>query len=468
MDQDIAWWTTVVFGTDERTDIPRYLRIVTAIEQAIDARTVIYGQRLPAERTLAAALCVSRGTVVRAFEELVGRGVLERVHGSGTFVRPRPRPTTSRPVIRHVDSSTDEIGDMIDLSGSAPIGPSHLPIIDWDFDPTTYGANLPARGLPILRQALARHLTRLGVPTEAEQIIVTTGAAEALDLLLRTHSAAKRPVVVGAPMWPALRSVVTERTAPSLCLYPDAGGVDPAAARRALRRTGAPIAFFDVIESGPSGRTTATSRSPRIAAAIEDHSAVAVEDLSFLPLAAAHDPQVRPLAALSERVTAIGELNRMFWAGCGIGWIRETAPDATLLTASFRLPIPALSAQEHAARLLDAASAQWFADRYDHLARTVTYLRDLLAKSVPSWTVEPSTTGDGVWIRLPVVDASTFAHVAARSGVRVCVGYECVTDGGLREYIRVSAAADLPVLEGAVDRLVEAWATYTRRLAASV
>ncbi|MCD2114226.1 GntR family transcriptional regulator [Rhodococcus rhodochrous] len=465
MDQDTAWWTTVVFAADERTDLPRYLRIVTAVERAVDSRTVTYGQRLPAERTLAAALCVSRGTVVRAFEELVERGVVERLHGSGTFVR--PRPTSSHAMVRHIDSSTEDIADVIDLSRPTPVDPSHLPAIDWSFDPTAHGAGVPARGLPVLRHALAAHLTRLGLPTEAEQIVVTTGAAEALDVVLRANSAGKRPTVLGAPLWPALRAVVTEHTATSLCLYPDAGGIDPAAMRRALRRTRAAIAFVDVVESGPSGRATASSRLPRLAAAIEDHTAMVVEDLSLLPLAGSHDPQLRPLAALSERVTAIGELDRVFWSGCGIGWIRLPAPDASLLSALPRVPAPAVSAQVHAARLLDAASPQWYINRYDALAEHVTFLHNMLAKLVPSWTAE-STTGDGLWIRLPVVDASTFAHVATRGGVRMCVGRECVTDGGLREYIRISAAADPAVLESAVDRLVEAWATYTRRLAASV
>jgi len=237
--------------------------------------------------------------------------------------------------------------------------------------------------------------------------------------------------------------------------------------RRALRRARAAIAFVDVVESGPSGQRTASSRLPRLAAAIEDHTAVGVEDLSFLPLARSHDPRLRPLAALSERVTAIGELDRVFWAGCGIGWIRLPAPDASLLSALPRVPAAAVSAQVHAARVLDAASSQWYIDRYDTLAEQVGFLRSMLTERVPSWTVE-STTGDGLWIHLPVVDASTFAHVAARGGVRVCLGRECVTDGGLREYIRISAAADPAVLECAVDRLVEAWATYTRRLAASV
>lgn len=465
MDQDTAWWTTVVFGTDEDTDLPRYAQIVAAVERAVDTRLVTYGQRLPAERTLAAALCVSRGTVVRAFEELADRGVVERLHGSGTFVR--PRPTTARPLARHIDSSTDDIGEAYDLSGAAPLDPAHLPAVDWSFDPAQHGPGLSAQGLPVLRAAVAAQLTHRGLPTDPDQIVVTTGAAESLDLVLRIHSAGKRPAVLGAPMWPALRSVLTDHTATSLWLPPDTAGIDPAAVRRALRRTRAAVAFVDVVESGPRGVSTAPSRLARLAAAIEDHTAVAVEDLSFLPLAT-DDPPLRPLAALSERVTAIGDLSRMFWTGCGIGWIREPSPAESLLTAFERLPRPAISAQVHAARLLDAATPQWCAERRADLAERVAHLRAALAELVPSWVVEPSTSGDGLWIRLPVVDASTFAHVAARGGVRVGLGRECVTDGGLREYIRISAAADIGVLEAAVDRLVEAWETYTRRLAASV
>ncbi len=464
MDQETAWWTTVVFGADDNSDLPRYLQIVADIERAVDTRTLTYGRRLPAERTLAAALCVSRGTVVRAFEELAERGVVERVHGSGTFVR--PRPAARRPVARHIDSPVYDIGDIIDLSQPAPADPSHLPDIDWGFDPAAHGSGSAARGLPILRQALAAQLTGLGLSTEPDQIIVTTGSAEALELILRSN--AKRPAVVSAPMWPALRSVVTDHTATPLCVHSDAGGIDPAAVRRALRRTRASVAIFDTVESGPSGRRTTASRLPRIAGAIEDNTVAAVEDLSFFPIEAACDPQARPLAALSERVIAIGDLSRVLWAGCGVGWIREAAPIESSLAAFPRLPRPAVSAQVHAARLLEATDRRWFAARRHHLAEQVGYLRSMLEKAVPSWTVEQATSGDGVWVRMPVVDASTFAHVAAHGGVCVGVGGDCVTDGGLREYISVSAAADTATLESAVDRLAEAWATYTQRLAASV
>jgi DNA-binding GntR family transcriptional regulator len=47
--------------------------------------------RMPAERDLAAEYGVAYGTIRRAMEVLRERGLVESVHGRGTFVRPRPK-----------------------------------------------------------------------------------------------------------------------------------------------------------------------------------------------------------------------------------------------------------------------------------------------------------------------------------------------------------------------------------------
>lgn len=467
VDQEVLWWTTVVFGHTGETEGPRYRRIAADIERAVDTRTVAPGRRLPAERTLAAALCVSRGTVVRAFEELVERGVVERIHGSGTFVR--PRPTLASCGASAVETGEPEVSDSIDVSRPVPADASHLPRIDWHVDPTEYGSGVHRHGLTRLRSALAHHLTcYLNLPTRPDQVIVTTGVAASLDSLLRVFSAGRRPVVVGAPMWPELCAVVTERSTARVGVPADAAGIDPMVLRRILRRTTAPVVVLDATESGPSGRRTAASRLPRLAAAVEDRAVVAVEDLSALALEAASDPNREPTAAVSNRVTAIGDLGRLFWAGLGIGWIRAADPVQPLLIALAESGRPGVTAQIQAARILESLDAQWFVARRDHLARRVSHLREYIAQVLPSWTVEPSTSGDGVWVRLPVVDSSTFVHVAARLGVRVCAGRECSIDGSFREYLWMSAAAETDVLELAVDRLGAAWSAYTLRLAASV
>src|SRR5690349_21555536 len=90
MDQDLSWWSEVVFGGWRQRSGPRYQRLAEALLDAVDQRVLAAGTRVPAERTLAAAVGVSRGTVVACFDHLVSASVLRRRQGSGTYVVGRP------------------------------------------------------------------------------------------------------------------------------------------------------------------------------------------------------------------------------------------------------------------------------------------------------------------------------------------------------------------------------------------
>src|SRR5712671_1398950 len=69
---------------------PLYRRIVTLLESGIARGAVPPGFQLPPERDLAAALKISRATVVSAYRELEARGLLRGYVGRGTFVSARP------------------------------------------------------------------------------------------------------------------------------------------------------------------------------------------------------------------------------------------------------------------------------------------------------------------------------------------------------------------------------------------
>ncbi|TCT39909.1 GntR family transcriptional regulator [Martelella mediterranea] len=73
-------------ATDLAGDGPLYIRLKNAIEEAVDAGRLAPGTALPAERELAMELGVSRVTVRRAIDALAQDGLLQRRHGSGTFV----------------------------------------------------------------------------------------------------------------------------------------------------------------------------------------------------------------------------------------------------------------------------------------------------------------------------------------------------------------------------------------------
>src|SRR6266705_3081809 len=61
MDQDLAWWAEVVFGGWRDRPGPRYQQLATALLDAVDRRDLRAGTRVPAERSLAASVGVSRG-----------------------------------------------------------------------------------------------------------------------------------------------------------------------------------------------------------------------------------------------------------------------------------------------------------------------------------------------------------------------------------------------------------------------
>lgn len=76
---------------DKSAPEPIYQQIKTTIEAKISSGEWTAGQKLPSENELVVALDVSRMTINRALRELTQQGLVNRVHGLGSFVADRPR-----------------------------------------------------------------------------------------------------------------------------------------------------------------------------------------------------------------------------------------------------------------------------------------------------------------------------------------------------------------------------------------
>ena len=74
--------------------LPRYLQISELLARDIAAGRLIDGERLPPERAMAGELGIAVGPLRQALAELTERGLLERVQGSGNYVRARADPTS--------------------------------------------------------------------------------------------------------------------------------------------------------------------------------------------------------------------------------------------------------------------------------------------------------------------------------------------------------------------------------------
>ena len=81
---------------DEESSLPLYQQLQRALRQAIETRVLGPDDALPPERELAEDFNVSRITVRKAIEGLVGEGLLVRRQGSGTFVLARVEKNFSK------------------------------------------------------------------------------------------------------------------------------------------------------------------------------------------------------------------------------------------------------------------------------------------------------------------------------------------------------------------------------------
>src|SRR5688572_14462516 len=185
---------TTALGDWSSGPAPLQRKLADALRAAIARGDLAPGSRLPAERALAQALAVSRSTVVAALDGLREEGLVVSRRGSGTRVavdarRRLPAADPSAAVRRNVVAEAFVEGSTggIELLGAhveAPpsLGPELFAEAMEDLRPWLAGSGYLPLGLPPLRDAIAAHLTAQGVPTAAEQVLVTNGAQQGLAL----------------------------------------------------------------------------------------------------------------------------------------------------------------------------------------------------------------------------------------------------------------------------------------------
>ncbi|MGO4250053.1 PLP-dependent aminotransferase family protein [Paenarthrobacter sp. RAF54_2] len=187
---------------------------------------------LPATRRLATDLGVSRGVVVRAFEQLSGEGFLESSGTGGTKVAVRP-DIQQRPTEEKAQSSSPASAEVIDLT---PGRPSGSPFQDREWRNAWRKALAeqgnthlpPALGTLDLREAVAGHLAvSRGLAVDPEDVIITAGTSDALHLvvaMLRGKTNNPR-ILVEDPGYPTARRVMSAAGAQLQLLPVDQDGL---------------------------------------------------------------------------------------------------------------------------------------------------------------------------------------------------------------------------------------------------
>jgi len=427
---------------------------------------------LPAERELATRLAVSRSTVVTALDALRAEGLLESRQGSGTRVRQRSVggtvPTAGlalSPVYRSLIQTHDEV-----ISLACAIFPAHPAVAEAMVDVVTAdGPKLlthigyaPA-GLPELRHALAAMLTRDGTPTEPDEVLVTTGAQQAVNLATQLLVRPGDTVVVESPSFAGTLDVFRSHGARLTPVPVDDEGVEVRGVRAAVAATRPAALYLMPTFHNPTGALLAARRRRELAELAADTGVPIVEDnaLESCPLDEDRPPSIAAFADPDATVLTAGSLGKAAWGGLRMGWLRgprSLVARLAELKAMNDLGSP-LFDQAVAARIAPQLD-QLRADHRAMLRRNLELLGRLLDDVLPSWEWRRPKGGPSLWVRLPAGTASAYAQVALRYGVEVIPGDVMSPTGEHRRHLRFPYSAEPPVLEETVRRLAQAWGAY--------
>jgi DNA-binding transcriptional MocR family regulator len=453
---------TRLLGAWPSATAPAYAALAARIRLLVLDGRLPVGVRLPPERELATALGISRTTVSAAFDVLRDSGHAASRQGSGTWTS---LPSAGAPVPTWAPEPAPD--GVLDLAHAAPCAPPHLyaayaAAIE-DLPRHLPGTGYDYRGLPALRSRLAERFTERGLATTAEQVLVTSGALQAVRLGLTLAVGPGDRVVVEQPGYPNGLDVVADlggRPVP-VPVDPRTGEWDVASLAAATQQTRPTAAYLVPEFQNPTGALMSDEVRQRVAGQLDRSGTLAVVDETLVELALDGVAMPPPFAALAGRtpVVTVGSASKIAWGGLRVGWLRSDAASVARLAAlrsrlDLASPVLEQLALLHLLDQLDDLRAH----RIGELRRGRDRLLGLLAAHLPDWSARIPAGGQVVWCGLPTPSGSALATAAAAHGLRLTPGARFATDGGLESWVRLPYTLAPEVLERAVPLVAQAWA----------
>jgi DNA-binding transcriptional MocR family regulator len=447
---------------------PLHRRISDSLRELIDVGELPPLVVLPSERLLASTLSISRSTVVSAYDALREEGRLESRRGSGTWVsaaRGPSRSSLSRMSYVVGGSLADRFinGPLatIDLSNAAPTGLDIVAEVAGRLSAAHYldlsrGHGYAPEGLQALRRAIADAYSHEGLGTSPDQILITSGAQQALQLLTQAFMKRGDVVLVEDPTY---RGAIDSFRRANVHLKA-VDELDAGADWQSLVRHHAATAVYvmSTVHS-PTGAAAPVARRQQWIRAARDNSVLLIDDATLRDTTFRGRRQV-PLAALGdlENIVTIGSMSKLFWGGLRVGWVRGSAQlISRLARAKGRVDLgTSLISQLVSSHLLDAR-LEAIEARSRELAQGYESLTGALSELLPSWQWTRPVGGGSLWVQLPFPCATGLAQVALRHGVAISPGSSFSVTGNLEDHIRLPFTSRPASITAAVERLASAW-----------
>lgn len=445
-------------------DVPLYEDLARRYAVAIDAGTLRPGDRLPSVREMRAQERLSTATVVQALARLEWLGLVESRPRSGYFVRPRrtlpipaltrparaPRPVTTAGLIADVLASIrDE--RLVPLGVAAPSA-ELLPAAALARAAAAVargaggglGYELPPGHAP-LRRAIARRALSWGFATSPDDVIVTSGASEAIHLALAAVTRPGDVVAIESPAYygtlQALELLGLRAVEVPCCAEV---GMDLDALASILSRCKVAAVLAVPNFSNPLGTCMPEARKRRLAEMLAAREIPLVEDDIYgdIGFGKERPPAVKAFDQQGLVLTC-GSFSKTLAPGWRVGFIVPGRYRERVLLRKFALNVATATVPQRAvARFLESGAYDRHLRRLrDALRAAAEQMTAVVAASFPQGTrVSRPAGGYVLWVELPqTVDALDLHARALEAGISVVPGHLFGTRG-YEHFVRLSFA----------------------------
>lgn len=462
-----------------KAEIPLYAALADEIAALIDAGSLRPGDKLPSLRELRDRRGLSLSTVTEAFRQLEDRGLVEARPQSGFFVRPRPQPAhPPLPIEPAAVTVNRRLWDHMQLLkqserrsfGYAVLSPALFPNAQLQKQinevikrqPTILSEYGGPTGLPDLRRQIARRSVDWGGQLGPDDVVVTAGGIEALNLALRAVTQPGDVVAVESPTYFGLLQLFEAMGLQALEIPSDpTDGVSLPALDLASRDGGIAACVLMPNFSNPTGSLMPDAAKQKLVEMLARRGVPLIEDDIYGEF---HAGRERPRPAKSfdrwGNVLYCASYTKLAAPGMRVGWIAPGRYQSRVEILKYinTFSTPALM-QAALARFLESGG-------YDHhLRRLRRFCADQLQRTAEAlerhfpvgtrWT-EPKG-GYLCWVELPAgCDTSLLLEQAIKDDITFAPGRLFSARDAYSNYLRLCCGEPWsPEIEAALAKIGE-------------
>lgn len=448
---------------DSTLGIPLTDQLVAEVKRWLKTREARIGAKLPSIRQLAAEHGISRFPVIEAYDRLVSLGLIDSRRGSGFYVAER-RSSPPELTVVHSHLAEDVVGPFLcsDNAGASTLklGSGWTPEEWRDTEGLSFAIRQLARldpsslidystplGNATLREQVALRLAPLGIHVDPGRIMLTNGASQALDLVIRYMLKPGDTVFIEDPAYYNLLGLLRISGVQVIGIPRTRHGPDLDVLEARLREFRPKLFFINTVFHNPSGTTMSPPNAFRVLQMAKQHGFTLIEDDVFADFQTEPTDRLATLDQL-ESVIYIGGFSKTLSGSLRVGYlvadstaIRHMADIKTLTSITSSRFAEALVSS-----MLERGAYRKYLDRLRrHLNESLSAAVQRLESS--GWEVfGPPVGGQFVWARVPdIADSQRLSKFAERFDISIAPGQAFHPDQRVTPWLRINIAyADEP------------------------